>query len=235
MTAARVLSLKPAMNCVAIVSESPYLRASERILRKPLEELHFVDDDMEGRAGLGRRLSARHARGLDAGKQERTHQVRRRLADDAAREVGDDDSVALFRHGVLEMQGALRLTDDIENRGREEKGVDLVQDGRDRFLAITIAPAIKLAFEKIRVRGLLMREVMRARNAVSVRSRGSNTRDAFGVSGAPRTNVEGSARAAGPTYPSRSRACPNHPVGYDRAMVGCTSSRTLKPNGWRYR
>ena len=33
--------------------------------------------------------------------------------------------------------------------GREEEGVDLIEHGRDRFLAIAIAPAIELAFEKI--------------------------------------------------------------------------------------
>ena len=39
------------------------------------EELHFIDDDMKRRSRLWRKGCARHARGLDAGKQERAHQV----------------------------------------------------------------------------------------------------------------------------------------------------------------
>ena len=99
-----------------------------------------------GVSRLGRQGSARHARGLDAGKEKRAHEVRRRLADDAAREIGDHD--ALFRHGVLEMQRALRLADDVQDRGGEEKGVDLVQDGIDRLLAVVIAPGVEALFEE---------------------------------------------------------------------------------------
>ena len=154
MTAARVLSLKPAMNCVAMVSESPVLSGFGEDLRDHLgaEELHFIDNDMKRYARLLRQGCARHARGLDAGKRERAHEVRGCLANDTAGEIGDHNAAAL--HGLLEMQRALGLTDDIADRGREEKGVDLVQDGRDRFLAIAIAPAIELAFEKIPRQGI---------------------------------------------------------------------------------
>ena len=93
-----------------------------------------------------RQGSARHARGLDAGKEERAHEVGRRLADDAAGEIGDHD--ALFRHGVLEMQRALGLADDVQDRGGEEEGVDFVQDRIDRLLAVIIAPAVEALLEE---------------------------------------------------------------------------------------
>jgi hypothetical protein len=46
------------------------------------------------------------------------------------------------------VQRALRLADDVEYGGGEKEGVDLVQNGRDRFLAVVVAPTIELALEE---------------------------------------------------------------------------------------
>ena len=111
------------------------------------EQLDFIDHDMKRYARLLRKGGARDARGLHAGKQERAHEVGWCLSVMPRARLAMTDATTL--HGLLEMQAAAGLADHIADRGREEKGVDLVENRRDRFLAIAIAPAIELAFEKI--------------------------------------------------------------------------------------
>jgi hypothetical protein len=69
-----------------------------------------------------------------------------RLANNAAGEIGDHD--ALLRHRVLEMQRALGLADDVQDRGGEEEGVDFGQDRIDRLFTVIVAPAVKTLLEK---------------------------------------------------------------------------------------
>ena len=112
------------------------------------------------------------------------------------------------------------LADDIPDRGREEKGVDLVQDGRDRFLAIAIAPAIELAFEKGPRQGIgdasgdagakgRVGEKPRQQDERRVRRlderRARMAKDLFEPR-APHVDPDG----------AHAR---NHPVGHDRAMI----------------
>ena len=80
------------------------------------------------------------------------------------------------------MQAAASLADDVQDRGGEEKGVDFVQDGINRLLAVIVPPGVEALLEKAREGIDDARRRTRARKSASVRSRGNSASEALGVS-----------------------------------------------------
>src|SRR5208337_607267 len=131
-----------------------------------------------------------------------------------------DDATTL--HGLLEMQAAAGLADHIADRGREKKGVDLVENRRDRFLAIAIAPAIELVFEKIPRQGIGDASGdAGAKGRVGEKPRQQDKRRIRRLEKRRARVTKDLLKSRAPHIrPDGAHTC-NHPVGDDRAMIRC--------------